>query len=84
MIKKTKNNYNETLEWIKIIENQLHDLIYQSSKMSCKLDRIEKVLSDSKQVCKPKHTKKEEDEVLSIFSDLIDDVDHVTISIKEI
>jgi len=82
MNKKNKNTNNETLEWVKIMEDQLHDLIYEISQMSFKLDRIEKVLLDSRQVCKPKHAK-EEDEVLSIFSDLIDDLDNVTISIKK-
>ena len=65
--------------------NIMHDTLLRTNKILQEineeldsLNNIESKLISNKK-CECKHAKKEEDEVLSIFSDLIDDLDHVTI-----
>ena len=77
MEKKTVNS--AILETLKSIDKNLY--LIRSSLQEKELDKL---FEDGYQkMLKCAHTKKE-DEVLSIFSEFIDDLDHVTIRIKEI
>lgn len=69
------------VECLNIMIKQLDEINMNLSRLAKQLELTRISLQDK---CECKHAKKEEDEVLSIFSDLIDDLDHVTIHIKEI
>lgn len=72
------------------MNKELKELKLKLDVITCDLARIQSIMNEIKTELnkleqlryQPRH-KKEEDEVLSIFSELIDDVDHITIISKE-